>query len=104
MTCNVEYLLPVIRQSACFVYIMQIIVILSIIVLVGASVKSTNVIHTDNGTYLCDFLKRFCGHSIFVLQTIDIHLTTLISARVKKHLKHLTYFRYSALQLQMSTK
>ena len=48
--------------------------LLSIKVIVRASVKSTNVdIMGHNTLYLCDFVKnRFCGHSTVVLQTIDL--------------------------------
>jgi len=55
---------------------LQNILISSIVVRVRAVVKSTNVVCPHNGT--CDlcifaiFSDRFCGHSTFVLQTIDI--------------------------------
>ena len=58
ITCNVEYLLPVIGRKCLFLLTsLHNIVILSIIVIVRDSVKSTNVVCPHNGTYdLCIFM------------------------------------------------
>ena len=51
-----EYLLPVILWRLCFVYMIGIIVISSTLVIVSASVESTNVVCPHSGTYdLCIF-------------------------------------------------
>jgi len=58
---------------------LQNIVILSLIAAVRAAVKSTNVVCPHNRTHdvciLAIFsITGFCGHSTFVLQTIDIFI------------------------------
>jgi len=54
--CNVEYLLPIIQQLLVLFISLQNILILSVIIIVLAGVKSTNVICPRNETYpLCIF-------------------------------------------------
>ena len=57
---------------AIYIYSTEVLVLFTVIVIVCAGVKSTNVC-PHNGTYdLCDFLEnRFCGHSTFALQSIE---------------------------------
>ena len=74
---NIEYLLPVIWQKCLF---------RSTVVIVSAAVKSTNVVCSHNRThkltqllYPCNLLEnRFCGHSTFALQTINIGIISAI--------------------------
>ena len=58
ITCNVNYLLPVIRRKCLFcLHNCRILWFLSIIVIVCAGVESTNVVCPHNGTYdICIFV------------------------------------------------
>jgi len=75
--CKLEYLLQVIRRKCVFCLCnCKILWLLSIIVIVCASVKSTNVVCPHNGSYdLCTFAifleNMFSGHNTFVLQTTN---------------------------------
>jgi len=56
--------------------LLHIVMILSIIVILSADVESTNVICPHDLYILAIFLEYgFCGHSTFVLQTVDVYLS-----------------------------